>query len=253
MKQFSDLYAQYYDLLYQDKDYQYEVDYVDRLIRNSKNPGNTILDIGCGTGKHAEIFCTKGYKVHGIDVSEDMLKVAQNRCYGKEEVLSFSHSSIQNLMLEKKFDVVISLFHVMSYQSNNEDLIKAFKVVKNHLNDGGVFIFDFWYGPAVLTDLPIVRSKKLENDKVKVTRLATPSLSAQSNTANVDFDIFIENKDDGQILKMQESHDMRYFFDFELEMICNKVGLSIEKKYEWMTDKSPDFGSWYVVWVLKAS
>ena len=253
MDQFGDLYSQYYDLLYQDKDYRHEVDYVDSLIKKFGKPVKTILDMGCGTGKHAEIFCNKGYKVHGIDLSKDMLKVAKNRCYGKEKVLSFSHSSIQNLKLEKKFDAIISLFHVMSYQSTNKDLIKAFKVVKNHLNNDGVFIFDFWYGPAVLTNTPVVRIKNLENDKVKVTRIASPSSSAQSNTVNVNFDIFIEEKDGGRISKRQESHNMRYFFDFELEMICDKVGLSVERKYEWMSDKSPDFGSWNAVWVLKAS
>tara|TARA_Y100000389_G_scaffold122212_1_gene119589 strand:- start:641 stop:1402 length:762 start_codon:yes stop_codon:yes gene_type:complete len=253
MQQFGDLYSQYYDLLYQDKDYQHEVDYVDRLIIDTGKSVKTILDIGCGTGKHAEMFCNKGYKVHGIDISEDMLKIAKKRCSGKEDELSFSHSSVQNLMLEKRFDAIISLFHVMSYQSINEDLIKTFKVVKSHLNDGGIFIFDFWYGPAVLTDLPVVRNKKFDNDRVKVTRMANPSLNAQNNTVNVDFDIFIENKNDGQIINKQESHKMRYFFDFELEMISKNVGLSIEKKYKWMSDNSPDFESWYAVWVLKAS
>jgi len=251
MEQFGDLYSRYYDLLYRDKDYQNEVDYVDSLIKNSGRPVKTILDMGCGTGRHAEIFCNKGYKVHGVDFSEDMLKVAKTRCYGKEEQLSFSHSSIQNLMLNEKFDVIISLFHVMSYQCGNDDLIKAIEVAKSHLNSGGIFIFDFWYGPAVLTSPPVVKVKALEDDKVKVTRLASPTLSAQSNTVNVDFDIFIQNKVDGQISNMQESHNMRYFFDFELEMICRKVGLNVEKKYEWMSDKTPDFESWNVVWVVK--
>lgn len=252
MEQFGDLYSRYYDLLYQDKDYQKEVDYVDGLIKTFGRPVKKILDMGCGTGRHAEIFCDKGYVVHGIDFSEDMLKVAKTRCYGKEDKLSFGHSSIQNLALDEKFDVIISLFHVMSYQCGNDDLIKAIEVAKSHLNSGGIFIFDFWYGPAVLTSPPNVRAKVLEDDKVKVTRLASPTLIAQSNIVNVDFDIFIRNKDDGRISNMQESHNMRYFFDFELEMISREVGLSVEKKYEWMSDKSPDFESWNVVWALQA-
>src|SRR5690606_25042100 len=103
----------------------------------------------------------KGYSVHGIDLSEDMLKIAETRRKGKENKLNFSHSNIQDLSLDKKFDIVVSLFHVMSYQNSNDEIIKALEVAKNHLVDGGVFIFDFWYGPAVLTDLPTTRIKRL--------------------------------------------------------------------------------------------
>ena len=143
MNQFGDLYSQYYDLLYSDKDYISEVNYVDELIKSHSKNVKTLLDMGCGTGKHAELFCEKGYKVHGIDLSEDMLKIANQRRKGKEDSLSFSHSNIQELNLSDKFDVVVSLFHVMSYQNSNEQLIKAFEVAKNHLNNDGIFIFDF--------------------------------------------------------------------------------------------------------------
>ena len=77
MIQFGSLYSQYYDLLYSDKDYEGEVDYVNTLLRENSNNAKTLLDMGCGTGAHAEIFCDKGYKVHGIDLSEDMLKTAE--------------------------------------------------------------------------------------------------------------------------------------------------------------------------------
>lgn len=251
MSQFGDLYSQYYDLLYSDKDYSSEVEYVNGLISaNSKN-AKTLLDMGCGTGKHAELFCDKGYIVHGIDLSEDMLKIAETRRGRKEDRLTFSHSNISELNLDKKFDVVISLFHVMSYQNSNEELMTAFVVAKKHLNDGGIFIFDFWYGPAVLTDKPTTRIKRLENESIKVTRLAEPVLYAQKNIVNVNYDVFMENKKTKEVLEKKELHKMRYFFDTELEIICNHLDFIIEKKHEWMSDKNPDFNSWNVVWVLK--
>ena len=251
MTQFGDLYSQYYDLIYKDKDYKAEVDYVDNLIRQNIENVKTILDMGCGTGKHAEMLCDKGYVVHGIDLSKDMLKVAKQRRKGKEDRLSFSHSNIQKLKLNTKFDVVISLFHVMSYQSTNNELIKAFEVAKNHLNDKGIFIFDFWYGPAVLTDLPVVRIKRLENKQIKVTRIAEPVLYPQKNIVDVNYDLFIENKRGGGIVHIKEVHKMRYFFDTELEIICNQVGFEVEQKYKWMSYKNPDFNSWNVVWIAK--
>lgn len=251
MNQFGDLYSQYYDLLYSDKDYDKEVQYLDSLIKsNSKNHKN-LLDMGCGTGKHAELFCEKGYIVHGIDLSKDMLKIAETRRIAKEDKLSFSHSNIQELSLNKKFDVIVSLFHVMSYQNSNEDLIRAFEVAKEHLNDDGIFIFDFWYGPAVLSDKPTTRIKRLENNQIKVTRIAEPILYVQENVVDVNYNVFIEDKVSKNVIEKKELHKMRYFFDTELEMICEKTGLNIIQKYEWLSEKNPDFNSWNVVWIVK--
>ena len=251
MSQFGGLYSQYYDLLYSDKDYIGEVEYIDSLIKQSSVDANTILDMGCGTGKHGELLCDKGYSVHGIDLSEDMLKIAESRRLGKEDKLSFNHSNIQDLNLDKKFDVVVSLFHVMSYQNTNNDLIKAFEVAKNHLSDDGIFIFDFWYGPAVLTDKPVTRIKRLENESIKVTRLAEPVLYADKNIVDVNYDVFIKDRISKEVVEKKELHKMRYFFDTELEMICKQVGFDVIQKYEWMSNKNPDFNSWNVVWIIK--
>ena len=90
-------------LLYSDKNYEGEVEYVNKLIKENTGSAKTLLDMGCGTGKHAELLCDKGYKVHGVDLSEDMLKIAQNRRKGKEDRLSFSHSNIQELDIGKKY------------------------------------------------------------------------------------------------------------------------------------------------------
>ena len=57
--------------------------------------------------------------------------------------LTFSLGRIQGLDLHRTFDVVISLFHVMSYQVSNSDIMEAFATARRHLNPGGIFIFDF--------------------------------------------------------------------------------------------------------------
>ncbi|MBN2964465.1 class I SAM-dependent methyltransferase [Sulfurospirillum sp. T05] len=253
MSSFGDIYSKYYDLLYGDKDYVGEVDYVIGLLNSfGAKEAKTVLDLGCGTGKHAELFCEKGYVVHGVDSSKDMLKIAQSRRSGREDGLSFSCSKIQHLNLKKKFDVVTSLFHVMGYQNSNEDLVQAFRVAKEHLQCGGLFIFDFWYGPAVLTDLPKVKVKRFENKFIKITRIAEPALRAQENVVDIEFDVFIEDKFSNNITQKKEIHSMRYFFDTELELICHLVDFEILEKYAWMRQKSLGFDSWNAVWILKA-
>jgi len=251
VSQFGDLYSQYYDLLYQDKDYVAEVDYIDKLIINYSSKTKTILDLGCGTGKHDSLLCDKGYIVHGVDISQEMLDIAETRRKDKENKLTFSHSDITQLNINKKFDSIVSLFHVMSYQNTNTALDKVFTGVKDHLNRDGLFIFDFWYGPAVLTDLPKTTIKRLEDENIKVTRIAESKLHPQLNTVDVNFDVFIENKKNNNSVEKKELHTMRYFFDTELEMLCDKYGFNIEAKYSWLNYEKPSFDTWNVVWVLK--
>ena len=131
-------------------------------------------------------------------------------------------------------------------------MIKFFSGVRDHLNENGLFIFDFWYGPAVLTDLPKTTIKKLENEHIKVTIVAESKLHAQLNTVDVNFNVFVTQKEDSVSIEKKELHTMRYFFDTELEMLCEKYGFNIEAKYDWLNYKKPSFGTWNVVWVLKS-
>ena len=251
MNQFGDLYSQYYDLLYQDKDYAAEVEYIDNLIKKYNSNTKTILDLGCGTGRHDALLCDKGYKVHGVDISKEMLEIAANRRKERKSKLTFSQSDITQLNLNQKFNAIISLFIVMGYQNTNSSLNKVFSGVRDHLDEGGLFIFDFWYGPAVLTDLPKTTIKKLENEHIKVTRLAESKLHPQLNKVDVNFDVFVTRKEDGVTIEKKELHSIRYFFDPELEMLCEKYGFKIENKYKWLDRKKPSFETWNVVWILK--
>ena len=60
--------------------------------------------------------------------------------------LRFTQGDLRTVRLGERADAVISLFHVMSYQTSNADLTAAFATAREHLAEGGVFIFDCWYG-----------------------------------------------------------------------------------------------------------
>ena len=236
-----DKYAQYYDLLYQDKDYQGEADYVYKIIKKYLPDAKTILDLGCGTGKHAQLLSEKGYTVHGIDFSEQMLVEAQKKC---TEKLSFSQGNVQTFSLGKKFDVITALFHVVSYQTDDTALENMFKSVKEHLNDNGVFIFDCWYGPAVLTQLPETRVKRLENEYINVTRIAEPVLYENDNIVEVNYNVFIKSKLDNCIEEIKEQHLMRYLFRKEIMQLFVRNGLFYCDEFEFMTDKMLGKETW---------
>lgn len=235
-------YSKYYDLLYKDKDYKAETAYACSLMgKYSPEKQESLLDVGCGTGRHLSEFCKKGYIVYGVDRSKEMIAIA--RLNAPDAKLFVGNSC--DFLLNKRVDVVVSLFHVMSYQASNEDMFGSFKNIRRHLNDKGVFVFDFWYGPAVLRDMPEVRIKRFEDEKIKVVRIAKPSINLNKNLVDVNYEITVINKKTEKITLFNECHTMRYFFLPELHFMLESTGFKVNGAFEWMTSREIGESSWY--------
>jgi SAM-dependent methyltransferase len=247
-----DKYAEYYDLIYQDKDYHSEAYFIHQIIQQHLPTAKTIFDLGCGTGNHAFPLCDLGYQITGIDNSKVNIESARNKVSLNRKNnarLEFRRADIRDIRLKRTFDVVISLFHVMSYQITNEDIKAAFQTAKNHLCNRGLFIFDCWYGPAVLTDRPTMRMKKVENQKIKVRRVAKPSLIPSKNLVEINYEMTVLEKTTLQKSKFSEKHRMRYLFQPEIEYFLREVGLKLISCREWMTNNPPGFDTWNVYFI----
>lgn len=212
-----------------------------------------MLELGCGTGAHAGHLARAGYTVHGVDFSASMLTRAEARKAALPPDLagrlSFSRGDVRGVRMDGTYDAVISLFHVMSYQTSNADLQAAFATAAAHLQPGGVFVFDFWYGPAVLTQKPEVRVKRLADDDIKVTRIAEPVMRMDENVVDVNYTVFIEVQATGKVEQVQETHRMRHLWLPELALY--RDGLFEERAtHAWMEDGPPGAHSWAGVQVL---
>jgi SAM-dependent methyltransferase len=213
-----------------------------------------VLDLGCGTGRHVVLLAEKGFDVTGVDFSAEMLAEARSHLSSfnsQSSTLNFFQGDIRSIRLGRTFDVVVSLFHVMSYQTGNDDLMAAFATAREHLKPGGVFIFDCWYGPAVLTDRPTVRVKRLEDEMIAVTRIAEPVMHPNENMVEVQYQVLIRDKASGAVKELHESHRMRYLFLPEIELFLGETGMDIVAASDWMSDRHPGFDTWGVCFVVR--
>lgn len=246
-------YAHYYDLLYQDKNYTAEVQFVDELIQHHAPTARSILDLGCGTGIHASLLSERGYHVCGVDLSDDMLERAEQRRLTlppqEPSQLEFIQGDVRTVRVERTFDVVVSLFHVVSYQTTNQDLQDAFKTAREHLNPGGIFIFDCWYGPAVLSDRPAIRVKRLADEKISVTRIAEPVMYPNQNLVDVNYQILIQDQASGVLETLRETHKMRYLFKPEVDCLLSQYRFELVELGEWMTANEPGWNTWSIYFV----
>jgi len=114
-----------------------------------------------------------------------------------------------------------------------------------------VFIFDCWYGPAVLTDRPVVRTKRLENDRIELVRTAEPVLYPNENTVAVKYRMEVREKGSTKVEEIIETHKMRYWFMPEIVSKLRNGGFEVFETGEWMTRKQPGFESWSVYFVAE--
>ena len=243
-------YSLYYEALYRDKDYPGEAGFVHSVLQKHAPQAKSILDLGCGTGIHAEYLCRMGYRVHGVDVSRQMICLANKRAGEMPSdiasFLSFSEGDIRSCRVEQSFDAVTALFHVASYQNSYEDLRALFQTAKLHLTRGGLFLFDFWHGPAVLRDAPAARIKRWEDEQMQVIRLAEPVMHADRNVVDVNYTLLVQDKRSGATKEIRETHCMRYWFLPELSFFLAEAGFTLRELGEWMTAAAPSLSSWSV-------
>ena len=246
-------YAKYYDLLYQDKDYKAESKYISSLINKHHPETIKLLEFGSGSGIHGRLLGDLGYQVTGIERSQQMIDLGN-----KKAKLIKSNSNFccvlgdcTETLIGNDFDAVISLFHVLSYQITDESITAMLNNAHKQLKPGGIFIFDYWYAPAVWNYRPTLRLKKVENSELKITRIAEPECWENKNRVDVNYLTFIEDLASGKISKIEETHEMRAFDLDEITQFSSSAGFEVLQSEAWMTKDSPSPKTWGVCSIVR--
>ena len=255
-------YARYYNLLYRDKDYAGEAAFVLNRLRSAGCAPQHLLDLGCGTGRHALELARRGIAVTGVDLSETMLAMGRPLLAAAAAGLppgtpvpELLQGDARNVRLGRQFDAVVSLFHVLSYQTTEEDALAVLVTAREHLVRGGVFLFDFWHGPGVLTDPPVERVKQLEDEHTCVQRRAVPVHRVADNLVEVHYSVTLKDRATGNVSRLDECHTMRYWFLPELRYLARTAGLAVAAEGAWMTETVPGtaWNAWMAVCRTSAS
>lgn len=233
--------SEYYDALYQSKNYAAESDYIFSLIKPYlKKTGGELLDIGCGTGNYFKSFSERNYQITGFDISAEMVSIAKSR-YSKYKYII---GDISQTEIESKYELVTMLFHVINYQSSTNALLSTLLNVKKCLKPDSLFVFDFWNGHAILKDPPKTVEKKIAYQDFEIFRTTIPDLQIKNQIINVNFKYKIKKKN-SIITEFDELHVMRYLFLEEIETLINKVDLKIKESKAWLKMTNVTDDDWY--------
>lgn len=246
-------YADAYDLIYEDKDYESECDAIERTIgRYSVDPSKSVLDLGCGTGGHSLRLASRGYGVVGVDRSKPMLEIARSKV-GPDQSITFVSGDIKSVQVDASFDVALFMFAVLGYQIENSDVLAALANARKHLRPEGLLVADLWYGPAVLAQQPAERTREIKSGENTIYRTSSGEIDLFRQVCRVDMNV--RRVKNGDLLsEVHESHEVRFFFPRELELLLSGAGFRLLRlgAFPRFEDEANE-ATWNVMIVARAS
>lgn len=223
-------YAAVYDLIYRDKDYPAEARFVAALLSRfgGREPSATrIIDMACGTGRHAFELAKLGFPVEGSDLSAEMVREARAAAAANGLPVRFHQESFQSAAsIGRRFDAALAMFASLGYLTESGEFELACRNIASLLERRGVFIFDVWNGLAVLRDYSPQRTKKVSGKGLSVERVSRTALDEIRQIADVRFD-FSVTRADGSVGRFDERHRVRFFFPREMNDLVSSLGFQV--------------------------
>lgn len=254
MSVFNAGYAEQYDHFYEAKDYRGECDLVEAAFDRFGTKPTTLLDVGCGTGKHLIELARRGYRTSGVDLSQAMLDQADRAAAALPEDRrpALLCGDARDFDYGQTFDAAIMMFAVIGYLTGNDDVLAGLRNIRRHLTPGALFVCDFWYGPTVLGMGVSDRVRVLDRDGEQVIRATSTTLDPLSHTADVTFRLWTI-RDAHVLSESTELHRLRYFFPQEFGLLLGDAGFSLESLTAFPTiDEKPNADTWNAFAVARA-
>ena len=231
--------ARYYDAIYHNiVDYENQTSYLERIFKKfHRGKINTILDIACGTGNFTFLFAQRGYKVTGIDLSKDMIRVARAKRRVSKDNPEFFEMDMRHIHLNKKYDAATAPFGGFGYLLSYHDVREFLAGVKRSLNKNGLLIFEFWHVSAVrpesLSKNGFTTFVKAQDRDKLIIRLDTSKFDPATDICDITFDTFVISIKTRRLLdSFSEKHLLKTYTISEMTNLLQESGFRVLGFYE---------------------
>lgn len=210
--------AEFYNAIYKFKDYAGASEQLYSLIQQHNPKAKTLLDVGCGTGKHLE-YLQKYYQVEGLDISPELLQVAREQC----PEIPFHEASMVDFNLDRTFDVVICLFSAIAYVKTIECLDQAVASMARHLKPGGIMIVEPWVSPEKYWRNKVI-ANFVDEPELKISWMYNHEIEGLVSVFNINY---LVGTPQG-VEYFTERHEMGLFTHEQYLESFQKAGLEVQ-------------------------
>jgi SAM-dependent methyltransferase len=191
------------------------------VMDNLRQERNTVLDMGCGTGTLTELLARRGYDMIGIDLSEEMLRIAVNKREKSGLDILYLCQDMRELELYGTVGAVVSVCDSVNYLLEEDDVVQTFRLVNNYLYPEGLFIFDF---NTIYKYAEVIGDATIAEDREECSFIWENTYYEEERINEYDLSIFVREEGD-RYRKFQETHLQRGYSLKEMRGMVEAAGL----------------------------
>ena len=225
-----------YDRLTDNVEYETRAKYIRRLLKQGGVDGGLLLDLACGTGRLSCEMAKLGYEVIGVDLSGEMLSIAQMNAAEQGADILFLCQPMQSLDLFGTVRGTVCTLDSINHLTDSEDVKKTFAGVSLFTEPGGLFVFDV---NTPYKHREILANNTFVYDTDEVYCVWQNTLDPATDAVSIDLDIF-EQDEDGVYYRTQESFCERAYSAEDLTSWLEEAGFDNIKIYEELTVDAPN-------------
>ena len=217
MNSYTGLHAQLYDEIYAAKPYADEARFVHEL---AGAPGGRLLDVACGTGRHARAFTDLGYEVTATDLNEELLDVGRAAVGDR---VRFVQGDMRDLNVSGgPYDLVTCLFDSIGYPQSNDGVVSALRSLARHVHGHGTIAVEFLHAPAIARGADPRRARVFNlADGRELTRVSETALDVDRMVMNVHYTLTLGD------MSFSETQANRAFSVPEMKLLAETAGVGV--------------------------
>lgn len=190
-------------------------------------PSSAVLDLGCGDGRHSLELARRGYRVTGLDLSEDLLERARRRTADEGLDINFIRGDMRDPPGISAYDLVVNFFTSFGYFQEDGENARVLEAIARSLRPGGRFLMDYLNREYVISTLVPADSRTVEGMDVEQRRWITGDPSAAGGHVRINKQVRI--REDGAERSYDES--VRMYTLEELAEMMDRAGLTVTRTY----------------------
>lgn len=198
-------FAELYDELMDDVDYESWADYYTRLLSIYGVRNGKVCECACGTGGLTIPLYRRGFQMTGVDISREMLWEAAQKSRKQGIAMPFVQQDMRALNLHRPMDAVLATCDGVNYLLTEEDLLSFFRAAHRAIKPGGALIFDV-STPYKLQH--VLCSGLMAEDRENITYMWQNSWNEKQRTVSLDLVFFVREKDN-QYRRIEEHQKQR--------------------------------------------
>ncbi|MFF0486308.1 class I SAM-dependent methyltransferase [Streptomyces sp. NPDC004435] len=215
--------AEIYEAVYRArrKDYRAEAAEAESIAREFGTDPKSLLDVACGNGPHLRYFRQSFDDVEGVDVSEDMVRLARHNLPD----VPVHQGDMAGFRLERTFDVITCMFSSVGYLRDTDELDATAESFVRHLNPGGVVVLEPWYFPDTFVPGQIMSTLATEGGRT-ISRISHATRE-EGDIARVLAHYLVADSASG-VEHFIDSHDLKLFTRSEYESAFERAGCTVQ-------------------------